>query len=159
MLTKTGTLTINPAFLQELKEDNVHLRELLDATSAALSDGETRHPIRPRALVELLGRLRDQLATHFSLEEFFGYFEDAVDAAPRLSAKADLYRFQHETLYIKICELANEAEQLLYGESHAAGLGILSRRFQNFYRELQEHEENENDLIMEALYDDIGVGD
>ena len=158
MLTRTGTLTINPAFLQEVKQDNVHLRELLDATSAALSGART-HPIRPRALVELLGRLRDQLATHFSLEEFFGYFEDAVDAAPRLSVKADIYRSQHETLYISICDLTNEAERLLYGESHAAGLDLLSLRFHNFYRELQEHEENENDLIMEALYDDIGVGD
>lgn len=158
MYAATGTLTINPAFLQEIKEDNSHLKELLAATSTALAlDRDT--PIRPRALAALMSRLRDQLATHFSLEEFFGYFDDAVDSAPRLSAEADVLRSQHETLYLTISKLAEDAERLLYGPVPNNGLSALATRFQAFYEELTRHEDSENELIMRAFYDDIGVGD
>ncbi len=158
MYAATGTLTINPAFLQDIKEDNIHLKELLAATSTALAQ-DTNTLIRPRALAELMSRLRDQLATHFSLEEFFGYFDDAIDTAPRLSAEADVLRCQHETLYLSISELADDAENLLYGPVPDNALSALATRFQVFYEELTRHEESENDLIMQAFYDDIGVGD
>ena len=158
MYAASGTLTINPAFLQDIKEDNIHLKELLAATSTALAQ-DTNTLIRPRALAELMSRLRDQLATHFSLEEFFGYFDDAIDTAPRLSAEADVLRCQHETLYLSISGLADDAERLLYGPVPDNALSALATRFQVFYEELTRHEESENDLIMRAFYDDIGVGD
>ncbi len=152
------TLTINPAFLQDIKDDNIHLKELLAATSAAFSV-ETSSTIRPRALAELMSRLRDQLATHFSLEEFFGYFDDAIDAAPRLSAEADVLRCQHEALYLTITELADDAERLLYGPVPDDTVSGLAKRFQAFYEQLMAHEESENELITRAFYEDIGVGD
>ncbi len=158
MYTATGTLTINPAFLQDIKDDNIHLKELLAATSTALAQ-DTNALIRPRALAELMSRLRDQLATHFSLEEFFGYFDDAIDTAPRLSAEADNLRCQHETLYLSISQLAEDAECLLYAPVPDNALPGLARRFQVFYAELMKHEESENELIMRAFYEDIGVGD
>lgn len=158
MYMATGTLTINPAFLQDIKEDNIHLKELLAATSTALSlDANTL--IRPRALAELMSQLRDQLATHFSLEEFFGYFDDAVDTAPRLSTEAEVLRCQHEALYLSISRLAEDSERLLYGPIPDNAMSALARRFHAFYKELKTHEESENELIMRAFYEDIGVGD
>ena len=157
-LVASGTLTINPAFLQDIKEDNVHLRELLAATAAALS--RRRFPrIRLRALAELLASLRDQVATHFSLEEFFGYFDDATEAAPRLTNRAFQLRSQHDELYLLISELANDAERLLHRQWTAYEVSLLTERFHEFYEQLQLHEEQENELIMQAFYDDIGVGD
>jgi hypothetical protein len=158
MRISTGTLTINPAFLQDIKDDNIHLKELLAATSTAFSV-KASSMIRPRALTDLMSRLRDQLATHFSLEEFFGYFDDAIDAAPRLSAEADLLRCQHEDLYLSITELAEDAERLLYGPVPENALSDLAKRFQAFYEQLMAHEESENELIARAFYEDIGVGD
>ena len=158
MSTVTRTLGLNAAFLQEIKEDNSHLRELLDATADALS-GPLLVRARPQVLAELLGRLRDQLAMHFSLEEFFGYFEDAVDAAPHLSANADVLRAQHETLFVALCSIVDDAEKLVYGEMSKGTLRRISSRFGKFYEDLRQHEASENELVMQALYEDIGVGD
>ena len=83
----TTTVTVNAAFLQEIKEVNHELWQLL---------ADLRHrcqrPIAPgtcRVLVDKLCELRDQLALHFALEEAYGYFEDPVDVAPQLCRQAD----------------------------------------------------------------------
>ena len=160
MATSTSTLKINAAFLQDIKDDNVLLNELLDSTSKALEKIDCGR-IQYKALANLLGRLRDQLATHFSLEEFFGYFDDAIDSAPRLSDVAKKLRAQHDVLYLKITDLAEDAELLSFvsTNSSAYAIGSLADRFRTFHRQLQQHEESERELIMSAFYDDIGCGD
>jgi hypothetical protein len=158
MLTQTGTITVNAAFLQDLKDDNIHLQRLLAALHGALSPPLGRR-IRPANLADLLGRLRDQLATHFSLEEFFGYFDDALDVAPRFSARADVLVAQHATLFEEICEIVEEAERLAYHESSGSGIQIVAERYHAFHQRLESHESCENELIMDALNEDIGEGD
>lgn len=157
--TSARTVVVNSAFLQDIKDDNLHLTQLLTAASETLQVDRADH-LRIDALAELLSQLRDQLATHFSLEEFFGYFEDAENAAPHLSAQADFLRKQHTTLYITISELAKDAELLRFSKGPLSeGLKRLIDAFQTFYVTLMEHEENERDLIFRSFYDDIGVGD
>ena len=87
VVTMTGTVTVNAAFLQEIKEVDQELWSLL---------GDLRHrcqrPIAPgqcRLLIDKLCQLRDQLALHFSLEEAYGYFDDPVEVAPQLSRQAE----------------------------------------------------------------------
>jgi iron-sulfur cluster repair protein YtfE (RIC family) len=157
MLVTTRTLTINAAFFQEIKDDNVRLRELLCEADAAL--GKHRITLRPAAIVNVLRQLQDQLAMHFSLEERLGYFEDAIQAAPRLSAQADILRSQHEQLYMAIVELADDAERILYREPNAQALRVVACRFRSFHDQLTRHEEAENELIMHSLYIDLGSGD
>ncbi len=115
MATVTRTTTINAAFLKEIKEDNTDLRRQLSRTRELLS-GEPSC-IRPRELVEMLGELRDQFALHFSLEEAYGYFEDAVDGAPWLHRQAEALRAEHRHLFLELCHLEDEAERLLYHET------------------------------------------
>ena len=97
VVTSTGTVTVNAAFLQEIKEVNQELWSLL---------AELRHrcqrPIAPghcRQLIDKISLLRDQLALHFSLEEAYGYFDDPVDVAPQLSRQAEHLRSEHRELY------------------------------------------------------------
>jgi hypothetical protein len=155
--TLTGTVTVNAAFLQEIKEVNQELWHLV---------GELRHrcqrPIAAgacRAMVEHLAELRDQLALHFALEEAYGYFEDPVDVAPQLCRKADSLRSEHKELYSQLSAVVDRAERLLYDEEHAALAVWLGPRFLDFDARLRSHEERENDLIFEAYEADIGVGD
>ena len=158
MATVTRTVAINAAFLQEIKEDNRELRHLLAETGRLLSQPqEVRTPLRK--LAEVLGSLRDQFAMHFSLEEAFGYFDDAVDVAPRLCEQADLLRSEHVGLFRKICRIEEAAEQLLYGEMSSQPGSELARQFFAFRDEFENHESRENDLIFQALDDDIGVCD
>jgi hypothetical protein len=158
MVTAQRTLTINAAFLLEIKEDNRELRLLLDDCSALLA--------RPRgAGVELrrvsqqLGKLRDQLAMHFSLEEAYGYFDDAIDVAPRLSRQAECLKSQHPRLFVALCDLVEEAEQLLYHERPPLELDDLASGFARFQQQLQDHEAQEDALIVQVFNEEIGGGD
>jgi len=157
-LVTSTTLTVNAAFLQEIKEDNRQLRELLQQTLNLFS-APRRARVSPRDIVDQLWRLRDQLAMHFALEDAYGYFEDAVDQAPRLSGKAEALHRQHEDLFTAICDLVEEAEQLMYHERPDGKQTELAVVFYSFHARFQEHETRENELILEAFDDDIGVGD
>jgi len=157
VVTTTGTITVNAAFLQEIKEVNQELWDLL-----AQLRHRCQRPIAPgscRQLIDRLCQLRDQLALHFSLEEAYGYFEDPIDVAPRLSREADHLRAEHKELFCDLCDLVERSERMFYDEQHAALALWLGREFLDFDGRLRKHEERENDLIMEAYDGDIGVGD
>ena len=78
-------LAVNAAFLQEIKEDNSFLGELLLSIQTTLASCHTE--VNVPALVELLRRLRDRVGMHFSREEAFGYCEDAVNFPTQLSGR------------------------------------------------------------------------
>jgi hypothetical protein len=166
----TRSLTLNSAFLQEIKDDNRQLRSLL----ATLRD-LTRLPLVARnhreQVVEMIQELRDQLALHFTLEEAYGYFEDAVDASPRIAERAAELRSQHLALFTAIQRIAESARvwEIRFRHIHA-GCQIAERRmlpatqtfqriveqFQRFIDQLLRHEREENALILDALTTDIG---
>ncbi|MBI3839369.1 MAG: hemerythrin domain-containing protein [Planctomycetia bacterium] len=158
MAIATRTVAINPAFLQEIKDDHHELRQLLHHTAAMLNRPPWMQMEYDR-LVDLFTKLRDQLAMHFSLEEAYGYFEDAITVAPHLSKRAEALRSQHFELYSQLCSLVERAEQLLYHEAPAIALAGLAEGFRAFSFRLQDHELCESDLILEAFHDDLGAGD
>jgi hypothetical protein len=131
---------------------------LMHHTTAMLNRPEWM-AIENDRLVELLGQLRDQVAMHFSLEEAYGYLEDALDVAPRLSRRADQLRSEHYELYSQLCRLADRAEQVLYHETGDETIAHLAAEFRAFSERFHLHERHESDLIVEALDDDLGVGD
>jgi hemerythrin-like domain-containing protein len=158
MATTTRSVTINAAFLQEIKEDNQELKQLL-AICGQLFSRRPGKRLEPRATVDLLSRLRDQLALHFALEEAYGYFEDALEVAPRLSQWADSLRNEHGELFLEICDLEEQAERWLYHESPSDGQRRLAARYRQFEARFRAHESKENDFILQSLNLDIGVGD
>ncbi len=158
MAIVTRTVAINPAFLQEIKDDHHELRQLLHHVAAMLNRPSWMQ-IEAAPLAELFAKLRDQLAMHFSLEEAYGYFDDAIDEAPRLSRRAEQLRSQHFHLFSEMCGLVDQAEKLLYHESAPFAVAQLADAFRRFEGHLQEHEAAESDLILEAHNDDIGAGD
>ena len=156
MAIVTRSLTLNAAFLQEIKEDNRHLRQLLSETESVFADLGDAFPPH-RRVVDLLWRLRDQLAMHFALEDAYGYFDDAIITAPQLSVTAECLRSQHSPLFQQICELADSALELSTDSEEQ--IENFLDRFDQFQTEFQKHEEAELKLILDALDDDIGVGD
>jgi hypothetical protein len=158
MAIVSRTVSVNAAFLQEIKEDHHELRQLLHHTGAMLGRPEWM-PIEYGRLADLFEKLRDQLAMHFSLEEAYGYFDDALTVAPRLCRKAERLRAQHGELYSQLCQLTDRAEQLLYHEISETAIAQLASEYRAFCRAFHEHEKCENELILEAIDEDIGVGD
>ena len=152
-----GTVAVNAAFLQEIKEVNHELwDELADLRHRC------QRPIAPgqsRLLTDKLCQLRDQLALHFALEEAYGYCDDAIEVAPRLSHLADQLRSEHKGLYLDFCQIVDRAERMFYDEQHAALALWIGDEFLAFDEQLRHHEEREIDLIYEAYDDDLGGED
>jgi hypothetical protein len=157
MATMTGTMSVNAAFMQEIKQENQRLRDLL-AAARRLTRQSVEQNGHPRQFVELLGELCDQLALHFSLEESYGYFEDAIDAAPRMAERAESLRSEHVTLFDKIRAIADDADEAVRRQLPHV-MEFIARRFCDFDAALGHHESQENALILEAFDEDIGVGD
>ncbi len=144
---------VNAAFFREIKEDHQQLQRLLE---------RVRHLVNePRALPNhwkeftlLLADLRDQLAFHFALEEAYGYFEDAVERAPRFHETAGRLRNQHADIYLLAQQIADNAAALPHAEAEQ-----LAAQFVAFDRALATHESAELRLILDAMQLDVGVGD
>jgi len=154
--SKTRRLAINAAFLKDIKDDNHDLKVILDKITPLAEHRQTAIN-HWSELVVLLEQLCDQLALHFSLEEAYGYFDDAVDHAPQLSVAAECLRGQHPALFKSIRALADKSADVPVDD--ADHVDQFLNAYQSFRKDFIEHEEAELKLILAALDDDIGVGD
>lgn len=154
--TQTRGLSVNAAFLKDIKDDNRDLKNLFDKLQPLAEHQQTAINHWPE-LIQLCSALRDQLALHFSQEEAYGYFDDAIDAAPQLSLNAESLRRQHTELFQTICELSEQVFEVSQ-ESEESVAGFLKSLI-GFQSAFQEHEEAELKLILDAMDSDIGVGD
>ncbi|MEL6110667.1 MAG: hemerythrin domain-containing protein [Planctomycetota bacterium] len=154
--TSASRVTVNAAFLKEIKDDNRQLKSMWDKVTPLLSHSQTAKN-HWTELVEALSELRDQLAMHFSLEEAFGYFDEAIDIAPRLSMVAVSLRSEHATLFATARDLADSILEI-DGEQVDA-IGEFVARFNRFRRDFERHEEAELRLILSSFDDDLGGGD
>lgn len=147
--------TLNAAFFQEIKEDDQQLKGVLERLRDLISRRVAIENHR-REFANLLAELRDQLAFHFTLEEAYGYFEDAVERAPRFHEQAGRLCNQHAQLYVMCQEIAENAAGRL---ASGAELDTLVDQAIAFDRALQAHESAEVSLIMDAINLDVGVED
>lgn len=152
------TVTLNAAFLQEIKEVHEDLWHLLAEYRTECGERYLA-PERVRWFVDTAGQLRDQLAFHFALEEAYGYFEAPQEVAPQLSAAASDLREEHDGLYLRICQLAERVDELHRAGRLRASFDRVAMEFLAFDDQLREHEARENDLILAVYEDDLGVGD
>jgi hypothetical protein len=154
----TRTVTVNAAFLQEIKEVHAELWGSLKAVRQMVTEPLHVRSRRQR-LIELLERLRDQLALHFALEEAYGYFDDPAYVAPRLCEQAAELRAEHRQLYTQLCDLVEDAQQWHYEGQWSLFRSSVAAEFAAFDSRFQLHESRENQLIQQEYGDDIGVAD
>lgn len=151
----TKQVTVNAAFLKEIKEDNLLLKQLWDKV-IPLAERPQMAANHWRELVELLSELRDQLAIHFSLEEAYGYFDEAIDIAPQLSTVAQCLRSEHTKLFAEVRDLTESAIDARADRED--DIAKVMESFQGFRQRFERHEECELELILQTM-DDIGGGD
>ncbi|MCA9131191.1 MAG: hemerythrin domain-containing protein [Planctomycetales bacterium] len=148
--------TVNAAFFQEIKEDHQQLKHVLGKLAKLTSLGPAINN-HGNKLTSLLAELRDQLAFHFALEEAYGYFEDAIERAPRFHEQAGKLRSQHAELYLMSQEIADQAGAELTLES--SDFVSIGEKFDHFNTALAAHESAELRLILDAISLDVGEGD
>lgn len=157
MITATRTVALNAAFLDEVKQDDVELKRLLDELRQMCSPAIPQQ-IEPESLCELLGRTRDQLKFHLDLEEAVGYFEGARSVPFRISAEAERLRCEHQDLLDEMARIADAAEAALSARV-GGGAAEIVRQFRSFDERLRDHELRECHLIWESGLLDLGVVD
>ncbi|MEZ6090909.1 MAG: hypothetical protein R3C05_23375 [Pirellulaceae bacterium] len=151
MQTKLKLLTVNPAFLQEIKDSNQELWDTLHAVRQLCDSDQSRADVA-RGLVRLLNELRDHLSLQFALEESYGYLEGrfrwiAGSVIPQLA------RSQHCRLFLQLADLCELAEELQYRGFSLNEVAGLVEQVELFDQSLQQHERLENDLIEISFYD------
>jgi Hemerythrin HHE cation binding domain len=156
MASIVQTITLAPAFMQEIKEDDRRLKQLLSDFRRLVARWPLTQPERLQ-LASLVSDVRDRVAFHFALEEAYGYFEDPVAVAPRLCDRVDSLCAEHGELFADICCILDVFEESESGlPADFLGVQEMCRGF--LYR-FDAHEAAENALIVQAFNEDIGVGD
>ena len=164
---ESAGVTINVAFLQEIKSDfgfrdllNDVYHQLKPDMPTAVFDDESGGRVSPRVAAEMLGELRDGLETYFALEEFYGYFQQAAVQNPCVSQKASDLQSEHETLFLKLNQIVELAQQIVYREAGPeTTLDDVAEELESFCIQLAHHEQAEMDLMMRLCNEDLGVGD
>lgn len=155
IVAATSTVTVNPAFLQEIKEVHHELWARLAEVRHILSQ-PVPFTTPPQEFVNLLADLRDQLALLFALEEGYGYFDGPVFVAPQLGYAAESLRAQHRELYLEFNQLVEQAERYAFRGQLKSWILVLAGSFMRFHQRFMLHESRENDLIQQAYDDDLG---
>ncbi|GIW95838.1 MAG: hypothetical protein KatS3mg110_3879 [Pirellulaceae bacterium] len=153
--TRTGTVTVNPAFLREVKEIHEELwqklRECRCRAAEPVENAEEAAQFR-----QLLDELLERLARHFTVEETCGYFENPLEVAPHLATRCDQLRREHASLYLELLAIVDHADVLLdSGEAPRLWVAVQSA-FIAFDDRLKAHEEAEAELIQAAFTQDFG---
>lgn len=143
--------TVNPAFLQEIKDSNLELWSLVRQVRQACGMDDVEPIAITRRLVRLLDDLRDGLALQFSLEEAYGYLQlpelPFSSQGTQLCRMAGQARAQHATLYLQLSDLAEQAEELQFRGVTWDDLCKLIQETRAFDAELTRHELIEDDLV------------
>lgn len=160
---KSAGVTINVAFLQEIKSDSGfrdQLTEVFQQLKTGVAHDEEQEKLSPRVAAELLGELRDGLETYFALEEFYGYFQQASVQNPCVGQAASGLQAQHESLFLKLNQIVETTQQIVYNESGPElTLDHVAAELDSFCAEFNDHEQAEMDLMMRLCNEDLGVGD
>lgn len=110
--------------------------------------------------LERLWQLRDflnQLQKHFDLEETGGFNEKMARTAPHLCARIEHLEEDH----LKITSDLNHIIDVMKGiyASDSPKLQRVRSRVLDLVTFIREHEAAETDVIQEAFYQEIGMGD
>jgi hypothetical protein len=148
-------VTLNVAFLREIKEDHFSVREQANQIFLRFKQGMT-----PREAVDWLSSYRDTLETYFALEKCYGYFNNAQITNPVISKRATELQDEHEVLFSDINQLIELTEQIVYREcGPELTLAEISDLFECFASRFEIHEQHEMELMLRLCNEEFGVGD
>ncbi len=138
--------------LEQIRREHEELRQLL---------GNVRQTLAKRLatvvnVADQIGKLCEEVETHFTQEEIDGFFDQVVEHAPRLSHDTDQLRTEHVRLREVIRDLSHCASE---GDGSADWWERIEAQFHEFSKQLMRHETKENELLQSAYTDDIGLAD
>ena len=145
-----GYVTINAAFLQEVKEA---FSELWEKVRQMVQSAQEGLPLSVdlNHWVTQLTELRGHLASEFSLEETYGYITRAAKPLAGSAIDPSVTRNQHAELYLQLSELCEQVEEAQYRGTLMRDFWVYTKSFYVFVDSLQQHERMEARLIEHGL--------
>ena len=147
----------DPSLLEQTLHEHEGCMELLSDLEECL-DRRPYDPQRwPAELKEKLVRLASALREHFECEESGALFRRLPERHPSLAAPLARLEAEHPKMLDALDTLLRKAEIL--DEPETLDLRELSAHVQLFAARFRRHEAAENELVVEAYWNDVGVGD
>ena len=148
-------VTLNVAFFQEIKQDNLPVRQQTSRLCRMFAGG-----VSPRSALDSLLDFQEDLETYFALEEFYGYFHNASIHNPVISTLAVGLKSEHESLFLQLANVIDLAEQIVYQECGPnTSITEVAELFDTFANRFDSHEQQEMDLMMRLCNEELGVAD
>lgn len=145
-----GVVTINAAFLQEIKEACSPLSDRVYQLRESALNGLPLS-VDLNQWVSQLTDLRAQLVNAFGLEETYGYITSASKPFSWVPFDPSEVRGQHAELYMQLSELCEQVEEAQYRGTILRDFSIYSEAFSSFADAFQSHEKHEAQLIEQGL--------
>ncbi len=137
---------------ERIRREHEELRELLSAVHRTL----TKQLETVAGVSQMFASLSNQIESHFGEEETAGFFDDIVAQAPRLSQQTEHLCDEHGCLLETAKKLSKRAHD---GDGSDDWWQQLESEFHEFSKQLVQHENKENDLLLQAYHDDVGSPD
>jgi iron-sulfur cluster repair protein YtfE (RIC family) len=134
--------TESRSYVNHLLSEHRRLHHLLRDARRALAVSGVRKS--PAECVEVLGRVRDELRSHFADEEEGGCLAEAVSRCPSLSAETRAIEAQHPALLMRLDTLIDRISRC--DASTECRIETV-RDFDDLLRELRSHEAAENNIL------------
>lgn len=147
--------TGSSASLDEVVREHGECMKVVSDVEACLDrppDGEGLAVLRDE-----LRRLVGVLQAHFSAEEAGALYRDVPVQFPRFSSRIDRLREEHGRILGAAEDVARRADRMHRPEVYE--LRELNARAQLLVATIRRHEAEENEIIVCAHVDDVGVGD
>jgi hypothetical protein len=139
-------VTINAAFLQEVKEANSQVWDtLFQLRIGSQVDCPSEEKIH--WWVHKLTEFRKQLSVEFALEETYGYLSRVVRQHISIGVDPAEPLKQHKDLYLQLIDLCEQVEQAQYSGTVIRDFKIHVAAFLEFDVMLAEHEKIESQMI------------
>ncbi len=143
----TGLIvTINAAFLQEIKEANSQVWESLYFLRLMARERYIGQQ-NMHQWVQKLTEFRRQLSTEFALEETYGYIPGAHHQHIAMGIDPAVALKQHKELYLHLLDVCEQVEESQYVGTIGRDFRSHTAAFQEFDASLSEHERIESEMI------------
>lgn len=148
---------VGDSVVQDTLEEHRHCMEVVAEIEACLD----RQPDRDgRWLSDLLGKLpklSDTLREHFASEEKGPLFEKIPYSHPRFASTLQDLKDEHGRIASTVDTIIQKAAQLQDAEIFE--LRELNAQVQLLIATIRRHEAAENEVVVQAHWDEVGVGD
>jgi hemerythrin-like domain-containing protein len=150
--------TQDPASLvDETLEEHSSCMKLVSELEACL-DRRPDDPVRwVTELTDQLSGLTGALGRHFEREEAGPIFRTLPTRHPRLAQSLADLEAEHSVMLLELRDVVSTAEALESPELFE--VRELNARVQLFVARIRRHEAAENELVVQAYWDEVGVGD